>query len=187
MAVRDTVDRKLTYEDYLLFPDDGKRHEILDGEHYVTAAPYPKHQRVLGELHFWFKSFLREHRLGQVYFAPLDVLLSRHDVAQPDLLYISNERMAVLTEKNVQGAPDLVVEVLSGSSRRLDERIKLARYGLCGVREYWIVNPSRNAVRIFRRMGERLREENELTAAAGDRLTPPLLPELEIPLAEIFQ
>ncbi|HWN42400.1 MAG TPA: Uma2 family endonuclease [Thermoanaerobaculia bacterium] len=187
MAIRDTARRKLSYEDYLLFPEDGKRHEILDGEHYVTAAPYPKHQRVLGELHFWLRFFLQDHRLGQVYLAPTDILLSEHDIVQPDLLFICNERLTILKEKNVQGAPDLVVEVLSDSTRRMDEGIKLARYERCGVREYWVVDPARNEARVFRRLGERLRKVADLSAAAGDALTSPLLPGLEIPLAEIFQ
>ncbi|HWN42405.1 MAG TPA: Uma2 family endonuclease [Thermoanaerobaculia bacterium] len=187
MAIRDTVRRKLTYEDYLRFPQDGKRHEILEGEHFVTAAPYPKHQRVLGEIHGRFYIFLREHRIGQVYLAPTDVLLSEHDVVQPDLVFISNERLAILTEKNVQGAPDLHVEVLSESTRRMDESVKLARYERCGVREYWVVDPARSEARIYRRSGERLRKEAELSAAAGDVLRSPLLPGLEIPLAEIFQ
>jgi Uma2 family endonuclease len=187
MAIRDTARRKLTYEDYLHFPEDGKRHEILDGEHYVTAAPYPKHQRVLGEVHGHFYVFLRKHRLGQVYLAPTDALLSEHDVVQPDLLFISNERLTILKEKNVQGAPDLVVEVLSDSTRRRDEGIKLERYERCGVREYWVVDPARNESRVYRRMGERLRKVADLSAAAGDSLSSPLLPRLEIPLADIFQ
>jgi Uma2 family endonuclease len=187
MAIRDTARRKLIYQDYLLFPDDGNRHEILDGEHCVTAAPYPRHQRVLRELLFGLHSFLREHRLGEVYSAPLDVVLSRHDVVQPDLLFISNERMTILTERNLQGAPDLAIEILSSTTRRIDEGIKLERYERFGVREYWLVDPSRAAVRIYRRSGERLQKEAELSVAAGDRLTSPLLPGLEIPLAEIFQ
>src|SRR5215213_8209437 len=141
MAIRDTAHRKLTYEDYVLIPDDGKRHEILDGEHYVTAAPYPRHQAILGELHYWIRAFLAQNRLGRVFFAPVDVLLSRHDIVQPDLLFISNERLTVLTEKNVQGAPDLLVEVLSDSTRRIDEGLKLERYELLEVREYWVVDP----------------------------------------------
>ena len=186
MAIRDTARRKLTYEDYLLFPEDGKRHEILDGEHYVTAAPYPRHQRVLGEIHGHFYVFLRTHRLGQVYLAPTDTLLSEHDVVQPDLLFISNERLTILKDKNVQGAPDLVVEVLSESTRNRDEGIKLERYELLGVQEYWVVDPKRSEARIYRRSGERLQRTAELTAAARDLLTSPFFPGLEIPLFEIF-
>src|SRR5262249_30441792 len=107
MAVRDTARRKLTYEDYVLFPEDRQRHEILDGEHYVTPAPTWGHQASSGNLFMKLAPFVREHRLGKVYFAPVDVLLSKHDIVQPDLLFISNERMPILTEANAQGAPDL--------------------------------------------------------------------------------
>lgn len=180
------LDRKLTYEDYLLFPEDGNRHEILDGEHYVTAAPYPRHQSVVVELTSWIAPFVRQRRLGRLYVAPIDVLLDTHDIVQPDLLFISNASMKILTEKNVQGAPDLVVEVLSDSTRKRDEGIKLERYELLGVQEYWVVDPKRNEARIYRRSGERLQQAAELTAAARDLLTSPFFSGLEIPLFEIF-
>ena len=89
MAIRDTARRKLTYEDYVLFPEDGQRHEIIDGEHYVSPAPTPKHQRVSMRLSSRLHVFAEEHRLGEVLPAPTDVLLSRHDVLQPDILFIS--------------------------------------------------------------------------------------------------
>ena len=186
MAVRDLVRRKLTYEDYLLFPEDGNRHEILDGEHYVTAAPYLRHQSVIVELTSWIAPFVRQRRLGRFYIAPVDVLLAKHDIVQPDLLFISNASMKILTEKNVQGAPDLVVEVLSDSTRKRDEGIKLERYELLGIQEYWVVDPKRSEARIYRRLGERLQPVAELTAAARDLLTSPFFPGLEIPLFEIF-
>jgi Uma2 family endonuclease len=86
MAVRDTARRKLTYEDYVHFPEDGQRHEILDGEHYVMPAPPLDHQDLSGNLYLKLAPFVREHRLGRVYFAPADVLLAQYDVVQPDLL-----------------------------------------------------------------------------------------------------
>ncbi|MES1243472.1 MAG: Uma2 family endonuclease [Acidobacteriota bacterium] len=186
MALRDPVRRKLTYEDYLLFPEDGYRHEILDGEHFVTAAPNLWHQSIVVELTSWIAPFVRRHRLGRLFVAPADVLLGKHDVVQPDLLFVSQARARILTEMNVQGAPDLVIEVLSPSTRKRDEGLKLERYEILGVQEYWMVDPTRNAARIFRRMGECLQGGAELTAADGDILTSPLLPGLEIPLGEIF-
>src|SRR5690349_4526161 len=107
MAIRDIARRKLTYEAYVLFPEDGQRHEIIDGEHYVSPAPIPKHQMVSVELTSLLHSFVKPRRLGRVLTAPTDVLLSRHDVCQPDILFISNERAAILKDKNIQGAPDL--------------------------------------------------------------------------------
>ncbi len=186
MALRDPVRHKLTYEDYLLFPEDGSRHEILDGEHFVSAAPSLLHQSIVVELTSWIAPFVRRHRLGRLFVAPVDVLLGEHDVVQPDLLFVSQARSRILTETNVHGAPDLVIEVLSPSTRRVDEGLKLERYGVLGVQEYWMIDPSRSAAQIFRRTGERLQTVADLTAADEDRLTSPLFPGLEIPLAEIF-
>src|SRR5688500_13644182 len=104
---------KLTYDDFVLFPDDGRRHELIDGEHYVTPSPNRKHQKVSGQLHLLIGTWLEQHPVGQVYYAPFDVVFSRFDVVEPDLLYMSNERAAqVLTAANVQGAPELVVNRL---------------------------------------------------------------------------
>jgi len=186
MALRDLdLPRKLTYEDYILFPEDGLRHEILDGEHYVTPAPFIRHQIISSNLHSLLGPFIRKQRLGKLLAAPTDVLFSPHDIAQPDLLFISNERQGILTEPNVQGAPDLVIEILSKRTRRRDERLKLERYDLCGVLEYWIVDPERRSAKLYRRDGDRLRLATELSV--GEVLTSPLLPGLEIPLAEIFE
>jgi Uma2 family endonuclease len=187
MAVREPIRRKLTYDDYVLIPEDGLRHEILDGEHYVSPAPTPFHQSISGELHARLWLFVREHGLGRVYFAPLDVLFSEHNVAQPDLVFISREREGILAEPNVQGAPDLVVEILSPSTRRRDEGLKRSIYERFGVREYWLVNPERRVVQVFRHDGSRFDSLPELSAAADDVLTTPLLPGLEIRVIEIFE
>ncbi len=187
MALPDPV-RKLTHEDLLLFPeDDHLRHEILDGEHYVTASPFRRHQRVSGNLHLLLAPFVREHRLGEVYYAPVDVILSLHDVAVPDLIFVSNERLEILTDKNVQGAPDLVIEILSKSTSRRDKGVKLERYGLFGVQEYWLVDPDRRTLRVYRHDGERLTVVSDLAADSGDSLSTPLLPGLVIPMEKVFE
>jgi Uma2 family endonuclease len=186
MALHD-LPRKLTSDDYVLIPEDGQRHEILDGEHYVSPAPLTRHQRISSKLHLRLGSFVETHRLGWVLYAPTDVVLSLHDVAQPDLFFIFNERLGIVTEANVQGAPDLVVEILSEKTRRQDEGLKREIYERYGVREYWTLDPDRNSARVFRRIGNRLRLVAELSAAAGDVLTTPLLPGLEIRLTEIFE
>ena len=110
------VDTRLTYEDYCLLPDDGKRYEIIDGELYVTPSPVSAHQRVVTNLTYYLVEFTKRLGQGQVFVAPFDVVFSHYDVVEPDLIYISTERASVLTEKNVQGAPDLVVEVPSEST-----------------------------------------------------------------------
>jgi len=185
MAIRDTARRKLTYEDYLLFPDDGLRHEILDGEHYVTNAPSRWHQKAVTNLVYFFMDLLRrEPALGEVYTGPFEVLFSKHNVALPDLVFVSRERIGILTEKNIEGAPDLIIEVLSRSTRQRDETIKSDIYESFGVREYWLVDPKLQTVRVFRETGGRFALSAELSGE--DVLTTPLLPGLAIPVRQIF-
>lgn len=186
MAIAPTSYRKLTYEDYLLLPEDGRRHEILDGQHAVTASPFTRHQRAVVDLLLELGPFIREHRLGEILTAPLDVVLSEHDVVQPDLIFIAKERAAIVAEKNIQGAPDLVIEILSGGTRKRDTGIKRDRYALFGVREYWLVDPARRTIQVDLLTAGRFRRPALLSAAAGDVLTSPLFPGLEIPLARLL-
>jgi Uma2 family endonuclease len=179
--------RSWTYDDLLALPDDGLRHEIIDGEHYVSPSPTPKHQRVLLELTLALGNFVKRHECGELFFAPCDVVFSLRDVVEPDLLFIVRERLALITERNIAGAPDLLVEVLSPSTRKVDEGVKLRLYDRMGVREYWVVDPVGRTVRVLRRAGEALQPAAELAAEAGDLLTTPLLPGLEAPLREIFR
>jgi Uma2 family endonuclease len=179
---------KLTYDDFVLFPDDGKRHELIDGEHYVTPSPNLKHQRVSGNIHLLIGAWLEGHPIGQLFYAPFDVVLSRFDVVEPDLLYLSNERAAdVLTEANVQGTPELVIEIGSPGTRKRDETIKRRLYERAGVSEYWVVDPVIDVVRVYRRGTGGFERPVELAAEAGDVLTTPLLPGLDLPLARIFR
>jgi Uma2 family endonuclease len=185
MALHDRSAR-LTYDDYVLLPEDGHRHEIIDGEHYVTPAPSLRHQAISRRLMLRLGQFIEDHQLGEIYAAPAEVVLSRHDVLQPDLLFVSQERAHILTEPNVQGAPDLIIEILSGSTRRTDQGIKRERYERHGVREYWLADPARDTVTVFRLEDGEFRQAAELSARAEDVLTTPLLPGLEIRLKEIF-
>ena len=180
---------KLTYDDFLLFPeDDGLRHELIDGEHYVTAAPNTKHQRVSGNLYWLIRSYLEAHRIGQLFYAPFDIVFSRFDVVEPDLLYMSHECAAkILTEKHVKGTPELVIEIGSPSTRGRDETIKRRLYERSGVAEYWIVDPDVDLLRVYRRRGDRFERPAELSLEAGDVLRTSLLPGLELRLTDIFK
>ena len=179
---------RLTYDDFVLFPDDGQRHELIDGEHYVTPSPNLKHQAVLGNLHLAIGNWLAQHPVGRVFFAPFDVVFTQFDVVEPDLLYMSNDRAAqVLTSANVQGAPELVVEIGSPGTRRRDETIKRRLYERAGVSDYWIVDPELDVVRIHRRTNHGFARPLELSAEAGDVVTTPLLPGLELPLESLFR
>jgi len=181
---------RLTYADLCRLPDDGMRHELIDGEHYVTPAPRPKHQRVSGRLHLRLGTFLENHPLGRVYYAPLDVVLTDFDCVEPDLLYVSREReRRQMTEKYLEGAPDLVVEILSPSTKQVDQGVKHRLYERFLVKEYWIVDPEKETVKVYRQEDDRLQLCEELSRQGGmsvSVLTTPLLPGLAIPLDKIF-
>jgi Uma2 family endonuclease len=179
---------KLTYDDFVLFPDDGMRHELIDGEHYVTPSPNSKHQIVLGNLHLLIGHWLREHRIGRVLLSPLDVVFTTFDVVEPDMLYLSNERAAqVLKSKNVQGVPELLIEIGSPSTRKRDETIKRRLYERSGVSEYWVVDPELDRVRVYRAGEGGFEKPIELSLEAGDVLRTSLLPGLDLPLIRIFE
>lgn len=178
---------RLTYDDFLLFPDDGKRHELIDGEHYVTPAPNARHQVILGNLYFLIRAWLEDHPVGQAFLSPFDVVFSSFDVVEPDLLFISRGRTAeIVGIKNVTGAPDIVVEIGSPSTRRRDETIKRRLYERSGVAEYWIVDPDLEVVRVYRNREGQFERPVELRTDAGDALASPHLDGLEIPLRRIF-
>jgi Uma2 family endonuclease len=177
---------KLTYDDFLLFPDDGKRHELIDGEHYVTPSPNTKHQAISGNLHFMIRSWLEQHPVGRIFYAPFDVVFTNFDVVEPDLLYMSHARAAqVLTKKHVTGAPEIVVEIGSKKTRKRDETIKRQLYERSGVSEYWVIDPVLELVRIYG--NENGPFGRTLNAEADDILTTPHLDGLELPLRKIFE
>jgi Uma2 family endonuclease len=177
----------MTYEDYVALPDDGNRYEVIEGELCLVPAPNRKHQRITLKLAVFLSNFVDPQHLGEVYVSPFDVRLSDINVVQPDLLYVSNGRLDIMSDAGAMGAPDLAVEVLSTSTRRRDEVTKLRLYENFGVDEYWIVDASRVAVRIHRRLRNKLALVSELLNEDGVTLTTPLLPGLAIPLAAIFE
>jgi Uma2 family endonuclease len=178
---------KFTYEDYLLFPDDGRRHELIGGEHYVSPAPRKKHQDVSSNLFRILSGFIYEHKLGRLYHAPFDVIFSDEDVVQPDISFVSRGRSSILKDEGAVGAPDLAVEILSESSRKTDETVKRKLYEWAGVEEYWIVDPVLETVKVYRLEGDAYARTAELSAEAGNWLETSLLPGLTIELARIFE
>jgi Uma2 family endonuclease len=178
---------KYTYEDLQAFPEgDGKRYEIIDGDLLVSPSPMDKHQLVVGNIFGLLWVFLKGNPIGKVRVAPLDVVLSDVNVVVPDILFLSNSRLERLTRKNLQSAPDLVVEVLSESTRRIDEGRKRRLYESFDVLEYWIVDPEIDTVKVYRKAGEKFDRPIELSSEAGDTLTTPLLPGFAASLAELF-
>ena len=187
MVKQEIQSSRLTYEDYLQFPDDGKRHEIIEGDHYMTPAPRTKHQRISRRLLVALSGFAASRRLGEVFAAPFDVVLSDENVVQPDLLFVSAARADIVTEDNVQGAPDLIVEILSESSRKKDEVTKRKLYERFGVQEYWIVDPELEIVKIFKLTQQGYGRASELSKETNDVLTTEFLPGFDCAVSEIFE
>lgn len=177
---------KLTYEDFRHFPPDGRRHELVDGEHFVTPSPASKHQLVLGNLFGNLWKHVHESGSGWVGWSPLDVVLTEFDVLQPDLFFVSQARMDRVEEGRIMGAPDLVVEALSPSTRKHDEVTKRRLYEMHGVLEYWIVDVELERITIHRRQGDGFGEKIELSKEADANLSTPLLPGFEVALGELF-
>ncbi len=140
--------RKYTYEDYLKTPDD-VRYELIEGELIMTPSPVTRHQKISGRLFALIFTFVRDNNLGEVFAAPYDVVLSNENVFQPDILFISKDRVDIITEKNVQGAPDLIIEILSESTAYRDAIQKKKLYARFGVKEYWIVAPDDKLMEIY--------------------------------------
>jgi Uma2 family endonuclease len=178
---------KFTYEDLLSFPDDGKRHELIDGEHYVTPSPSTAHQLIVGNIHHLLRSFLSHSPVGVVVLAPFDIVLSDFDVVEPDLIYFTRERYGeVVGQKNAQGPPDLAIEVLSPGTRRKDEIIKRKLYERTGIGEYWVVDPDIDIVKVYRLAGDRYERVAELALERQEAIASPLFPGLAMPLADVF-
>jgi Uma2 family endonuclease len=177
-----------TYADYCRLPDDGRRYEVIRGVLYVSPAPSLPHQRALALLFVKLHSFVLAAGLGEVLFAPVDVLLPREIAApvQPDLMFFRTGNQPGAEAMNFKGAPDLVVEILSPSTRRLDRGIKLAAYRDAGVPEFWLADPRLGTLSIFG-LGEDGKGYVELShGGVGEAVESRVLPGLRIAVSEIF-
>ncbi len=179
-----TTPIKKTYQDYIELPDEF-RSELIEGELLMTPSPIPFHQKVL----FRLAKILAEHvaveSLGEVYISPLDVVLSNQDVVQPDILFISQTTKQIVTDVNIKGVPDLIVEVISPSSKERDRFIKKALYLKFGVSEYWLVDLEKRCVEILSLA------DNEYKLIGiflpEDSLSTPLFPGLNLSVDSLFK
>jgi len=175
---------RLTYDDYRAIPDDGRRYELIEGEIRIMSSPATQHQRVSRNLGVLLHLHVNEHQLGEVLTAPLDVILDRGTVVQPDILFVSKLRLGVISKRGIEGPPDLVVEVLSESTQSFDRGAKRQVYARYGVDHYWIVDPEARA------LAEHVRSRNDYallathTAPAVCRTA--LFPDLQLELARVF-
>jgi Uma2 family endonuclease len=177
--------RPLTKFDYWQLPDAGPRYQLINGDLYMAPAPNRFHQDISRTIQFEILKYLEREPGGIVYNAPFDVVLTDINVFQPDLAFFSKERRKVLTEKGAEGAPDLVVEVLSPSTAPLDLDQKRVVYARTGVSELWIVDPDKLEVQVYD-----LRRDPDVPAATlreNDVLRSQFLPGFELPVRTALQ
>ncbi len=141
---------KLTYEEFKHFPDDGMRHEIIDGVHYMSPAPGTDHQNASRHIQFSLYRQIELEGKGQVFNAPVDLELAPTDVVEPDLVVVLEENRDIILRSRLRGVPDLVVEILSPSTSNRDSTLKLALYESHRVPEYWIVDTDDRCVYQYR-------------------------------------
>ena len=172
-----------TYDDLQYWEDDHLRHEIIEGEHYMSPSPITKHQRIAGKLFRRLSDYIEKKRLGEIFIAPYDVVFHENDVCVPDLLYISNENQHIIGEYNIQGAPDLIIEILSPGTEKLDKGLKYKRYAYYGVKEYWIVDPKTQLIEVH----DLEKQELLQVFPQNQTLNTPTFPDIHLKLSEIFE
>ena len=175
----------MTYQDYAALPDDGRRYEIHDGELRVMPAPGRTHQAIVGRLFAVLLEHVTTRDLGEVYVAPFDTILSNTTVVQPDIVFVATDRLSVLAERGVEGAPTLVVEVISPSTVRIDRTTKLALYARHAVPHCWIVDPAAHTIEAYALEGPAYRIGATWDGREPIRLAP--LPELSLDPAALWR
>jgi Uma2 family endonuclease len=183
MAVRQTA--LVTAEDYRALPETGPRYQLIQGELCMSPAPNRYHQEISANIEFLLRKYLADHPVGKLYDAPFDVYLTEHDVFQPDILFVSQDRLPVLTKEGAAGAPTLAVEILSPSTALLDRFAKKGVYVQTGVEELWLVDPETKRIEIYR-----LQQDPDHPVAVctdQDHFVSPCFPGLTIPGQEIFK
>lgn len=173
---------RITYKEFAELPDDGKRYELIEGELVLNPAPVTRHQQIVRKILVLIDRYFTDHGGGEVFVAPLDVVLAEDVVLEPDLMVVRSDRMSIVRRKNIQGAPNIVIEVLSDGTRRKDEIVKRKLYERFGVDEYWIVDPDSDTVTIYRRTGSSFTRSETVGT-----ITTPLLPGFALDLDAIFE
>jgi Uma2 family endonuclease len=139
-----------TYSEFARLPSDGNRYEVIAGELYVTPAPRPRHELISQRLNRQLDNFVNEHHLGWVFTAPIDVLFAEGEYVEPDLVFVRRERVGIISDRGIEAAPDLIVEILSDSTAKTDRGPKLRQYTRFGVPLYWIADPEAGHVEVYR-------------------------------------
>ncbi len=174
---------KWTYGDYLSFSGD-KRYEIINGERYMVPSPITYHQRILLRLGRIISEFVEREMTGEIFISPCDVVLSDENIVQPDILYISKNREKIITKKNIKGAPDLLIEILSRGTRKRDKIEKKKLYAKSGVTEYWVVDPDSKTLEVM--ISGKRGYTTVGVYGSRENLTSPMFKNLLINLEKVF-
>ena len=171
-----------TYEDLKSWEPDNYRHEIIEGEHFMSPSPSIYHQEIIRKLTIQLSRYVEKKSLGRIFVSPVDVVFHETDACVPDLVFVSNENAAIIKEENIQGAPDLLIEILSPSSKKRDRELKYKRYAYYGVKEYWIVDPENQLVEIYDLTANELLK----VVPKNQKLSTPIFMGLNLELKTIF-
>ena len=171
-----------TYDDLLNWEDDHLRHELIEGEHFMTPSPSVYHQKISINLSWRLKDYVDEYNLGIVLAAPTDVKLSDIDLLVPDIIFVKADRLNILKQNYINEAPDLVIEILSPSTSKRDKDLKFKRYTHYGVQEYWIVDPEKQSIEVYN-----LGEQKLIAVFTVDqKLNSPMFADIQLELQKIF-
>lgn len=181
----------LTYEDYVKFtPADCGNFQLISGQIIFKETPNPSHQAISGLLIVYLGGFIIENNLGELFAAPMDVVFTEHDTFQPDLLFITQERLNIIGENKIEGSPDLVVEILSPSNDTNDaERRPMSYkkhiYEITGVKEYWLINVEKQSLTLYKQVDNELRWQRDIQK--NEVLTSDIIKGFELELNKIFE
>jgi Uma2 family endonuclease len=175
----------VTAQDYRLLPEAGPRYQLIEGELFMSPAPNRFHQKVSGNIYFLLRSYLEKTPAGELYDAPFDLFLGEHAVFQPDILFIANDRRSILTDEGAEGAPNLVIEILSESTAHLDRQTKRKVYAASGVEELWLADPITKTVEVY--LLQKNAGQPAMINRDNDVFQSPTFPGLPIALSEIFK
>lgn len=176
----------LTYDDYVkLTPPDSGNFELLNGRIFFMASPTPTHQEISSLLHTYLGIYIINNKLGKLFAAPMDVLFTPHDTFQPDLLFITKERLNIIGENKIEGTPDLVVEILSPSNDTNEMSYKKHIYGSTGVKEYWLINVEKQTLTFYKQIDNELRWQKDIQK--NEVLQSEIITGFELDLNKIFE
>ena len=175
-----------TFDDYARLPDNGFRYEVIDGALVMSPAPLVRHQTTFRQLFKHLVRHVERRRLGEVWSAPIDVVLGdRATPVQPDIVFVARERLHIVGRERIEGAPDLVVEILSRSTAARDRGLKFDLYAASGVREYWLADPDERTLEVYVLRGQAYAPLGSYRP--GEVAASELLPDLKLNVKELFE